>query len=169
MDEHYKQKVIEKDEIKSLTADHIRRIKTLAIKCDTKIQVEQAVGRIVVAGESEDLLHVVSEILEMLGSIKDQAHARDRAEMIAKEVQWYYLEQGVRKPYESDINAEIEVAYCKKEQKLQLNLEDGYYEIDFQSMEETKLDDSSSTVKVFRKDLKESMILLYDFKLILRR
>ena len=167
MDEQCKKKVIEKDTIKLLTPENLKRLQILQIKySDTVIKVEQMVGRIIVRGYSEDLVHVISAIHEVLDGVKEAVHEQDRAEMVAKDVQWFYEERGVRVPYEKSTNAEIETAYNAKKLNVWLETDDGDYEINFQTMKESKIsvfgdvDDGNDTgyvCKVFRKDLREGL------------
>ena len=157
VDEHCKKKVIEKETIKLLTPENLKRLRTLQMKYDTDIKVETRVGRIVVRGDSEDLIHVISTIHEILDGIKEAVHEQARAEMVAKDVQWYYEDRGKRVPYERAVNAEIEAAYLAKKNKVRLALDSGDYEINFKTWEESNLTeyDGERISKVSRKDLRD--------------
>ena len=70
MKENCKQTVIEHEAIKSLTQEHMHRIHTLELRYSVEVTVEKQVERIVLDGQSEDILQVLGEIHEILHEVK---------------------------------------------------------------------------------------------------
>ena len=58
--------------------------------------MEKQVKRIVLDGQSEDILQVVGEIHEILHEVKENEHERNHAEVLSKDVQWKYKQKAKR-------------------------------------------------------------------------
>lgn len=153
MNENCKQKVIKHEAIKSLTEEHMHRIHTLELRYSVEVTVEKQVKRIVLDGQSEDILQVVGEIHEILHEVKKNEHERNHAEVLSKDVQWKYKDKGKFEDYESDVNAKIELAYQQK--KLYVSILCGEKEcmIRFHAM--TEEDEDGNTTEVRRIDLRK--------------
>ena len=151
MNEHSKRQVINNDTIKVLSEDQIRRMHTAELLYDTKVKIEKGVGRIEIRGNSEDLLAVSGQIHEILQEAKEEEHERDRAHVLAKEVEWEFDNCGIFETFPSDVNADIEIAYAAK--KPVVSIGEGKFTIYFATM---KLKDHRGHgLDVRRRDLKK--------------
>ena len=153
MKENCKQKVIEHEAIKRLTQEHMHRIHTLELRYSVEVTVEKQVERIVLDGQSEDILQVVGEIHEILHEVKENEHERSHAEVLSKDVQWKYIKKGKFEDYESEANAKIELAYQQKKSYVSITCDGEEYKIRFDAM--TEEDEEGYTTKVRRIDLRK--------------
>ena len=154
MKEKSTKQVIENKAIQLLSQGHLRRIHTLEERYDVSILVENAVGRIIVRGQSGDILNVSGEIYKILHQLTEEEHERKRAEAISKDIQWMYRDGSNFVHYGSHVNAKIEIAYDEKKPTVIITSDDGEdYEIDFKKM--TKTDDYGNEIKVQRVDLRK--------------
>ena len=103
--------VIENDAIKLLSKRHFRKINTLEQRYDVSVSVEKVVERIVVQGQSDDILDAVGEIRQMLHQLREEEHQRKRAEALSKDIQWMYSDGADFFPCESHVNVKIELDY----------------------------------------------------------
>ena len=162
MNEHCRQQVINHEAIKMLSEDQESRIHTAELRYETKVQIEKKVGRIEVLGKFDDILAVVGQIHEILHEVKEDEHKRDRAEMLAKDVEWEYELGAKFEKYASDINAEIESAYLAKKRRVKFSMEEERkhhtYTIDFAAMRETDLQ-NGKVINVRRKDNRKGKII----------
>ena len=67
--------------------------------------------RIVVQGQSDDILDAVGEIRQMLHQLREEEHQRKRAEALSKDIQWMYSDGADFFPCESHVNVKIELDY----------------------------------------------------------
>jgi len=111
MTEKSTKQIIENEAIKLLSKGNYRKINTLEQRYDVSVMVEKEVERILVQGQSEDILNVVVEIHDMLHQLRKEELERKRAEALSKDIQWMYNDGTNFVPYESRINGEIEVAH----------------------------------------------------------
>ena len=151
MNEHCKRQVIENDTIMELSEGQVRRIHTAELRYDTEVKIEKKVGRIQIRGNSEDILAVSGQIHDVLHKVKEEERERDRAEMLAKEVEWEFEDSGIFEKFPSDINADIEMAYVEK--KLVVPIGEGKFTIDFVNM--TIKGPGGNVTDVRRRDLKK--------------
>ena len=162
MNEHCRQQVINHEAIKMLSEDQESRIHTAELRYETKVQIEKKVGRIEVLGKFDDILAVVGQIHEILHEVKEDEHKRDRAEMLAKDVEWEYELGAKFEKYASDINAEIESAYLAKKREVKFSMEEEEelrtYTIEFAAMKETDLQ-NGKVINVRRKDHRKGKII----------
>jgi len=120
--------------------------------------VEKEVERILVQGQSEDILNVVVEIHDMLHQLRKEELERKRAEALSKDIQWMYNDGTNFVPYERHINGEIEVAHHDGKKTVTITSEEGiYFLVDFSTMEEK---DAYGTIitEVKRVDRKSKII-----------
>jgi len=135
MKEKSTKNVIENEAIKSFSKGHIRKINTLEQRYDVSVSVEKMAERIVVQGQSDDILYVMGEIHEMLHQIRGEEHERKRAEALSKDIQWMYSVGTNFVRYESHVNAKIELAFHDQKNTVILTSEEGDdYEVDFAAM-----------------------------------
>ena len=134
MKEKSEKRIIENEAITSLSEEHLRRIHTLELRYDVKARVEKEVGRVVVRGQTGDILDVLGEIHKILHHVKEDEHERKQAESLSKDIQWMYKDAGTFVEYQPRVNAKIEAAYV--ETKTGVTIEEGRYRIDFNSMTE---------------------------------
>ena len=145
MNEKSTKQVIENETITNLSEEHLRKIHTLELRHDVKACVEKEVGRIVVRGQTGDILDVAGEIHKILHQVKEDEHERKQAESLSKDVQWMYKDRGTFVDYEPCVNAKIEAAYDQK--KTRVIIEGGRHEIDFNSMTEKDIDGGVTEVR----------------------
>ena len=152
MKERSTKQVVENEAITNLAEKHLRRIHTLELRYDVKACVEKEIGRIVVRGQTGDILDVVGEIHKILHQVKADEHERERAEALSKDIQWMYkdVDTGTFEDYEPQTNAKIEAAYDKK--KPVVVIEGGRYKIDFHSMTEKDIHGHGGVTDVKRLD-----------------
>ena len=136
MKEKSTKQIIENEAIKLFSKGHIRKINTLEQRYDVSVSVEKIAERIVVQGQSDDILYVMGEIHEMLHQIREEEHERKRAEAVSKDIQWMYSDGTNFVRYESHVNAKIELAYHDKKNTVILTSEQGDdYEVDLTAMQ----------------------------------
>ena len=146
-------KPIEDDAIRFFSQRHLRRIHTLEQRYDVSVLVEQMVGRVVVSGQSDDIVNVLGEIHKMLSQIREEQHERKRAEALSKDIQWMYSDGSDLVQYESALNAKIELAYHDKKTAVTITSEGEDFEINFKTMQEK--DTYGNTTEVQRIDLRK--------------
>jgi len=135
MKEKSTKQVIENEAIRFLSKEDFRKISTLEQRYDVSVSVEKIVERIVVCGQSEDILNVVGEIHKMLHQLREEEHERKRAEALSKDIQWMYSDGTNFVPYESDVNAKIELAYHDNKNTVTITSEErDDYKVDFATM-----------------------------------
>ena len=129
-----KQKLIENEEISNLTPGHLRKLHTLELRYSVQLTVEKEVERIVIDGQYEDVLQVFGEILELLHEIKKDKHERNHAEMLSKDIQWKYEEDGTFEDYDGNLNAQIELAFQKNKSKIEIQMDEENCTVKFDTM-----------------------------------
>ena len=138
MKEKSTMKAIEKETITNLSAEHFRRIHTLELRYDVKVSVEKEVGRIVIRGQTEDILDVMGEIHKILDQVKEDEHERNRAEALSKDMRWMHTghigTRDVFAEFDPLVNAKIEAAYDEKKAVVVIADGEHRYKIDFRSM-----------------------------------
>ena len=153
MKENCKQKVIEHEAIASLTQEHMHRIHTLELRYSVEVAVEKEVERIVLDGQYEDILQVFGDIHEILHEVKKDEHERTQAEVLSKDIQWKYEDNGKFEDYEGDANARIELAYQQKRPSVKITIDEEEYKISFDDM--TQEDEYSNVSEIRRVDLRK--------------
>ena len=155
-----KQKVIERDAISRLSKQQKRKIKDLEVKHDASVIVQEAVGRISIRGDAEDVLDVATTIHEILNQKIEEEHTRGVKELVSKNTQWFYYEDyGCLEPYDTSINLQIEKAYGEGRNSVVVLIEEFRYEIVFKDMKETCLDDGEKRL-VVRKEIGKGKVIL---------
>ena len=129
-----KQKVIDNEEISNLTPGHLRKLHTLELRYSVQLTVEKEVERIVIDGQYEDVLQVFGEILELLHEVEKDKHERNHAEMLSKDIQWKYEEDGTFEDYDGNLNAQIELAFQKDKSKIEIQMDEENYTVKFDTM-----------------------------------
>lgn len=153
MKENCKQQVIKNPYIDRLTKDHMQILHTLELRYQVKVTVEKEVRRIVIDGQTDDVLQVLGEILEIIHEVKKQEDERNQAKMWSEDIQWMHKTGEKFEEYNSDLNARIELAY--RQRKPSVIFENGgeKYQIDFDAM--TMEDAHSIVTEVRRIDLRK--------------
>ena len=154
--EKCKQKVIENEEISNLTQEHMRKLHTLELRYSVELKVEREVDRIVIDGQYEDVLQVFGEILELLHEVEKVKHERNHAEMLSKDIQWKYDDNGTFEDYEGDLNAQIELIFQKKKSCIAIQMDETDYRINFDTM--TMEDEYGNVSEVKRIDLRKGKL-----------
>jgi len=153
MKENCKQKEINHEAISSLTKEHMHRIHALELRYSIEVTVEKEVERIILNGQYEDILQVFGEIHEILHEVKRNEHERSHAEALSKDIQWKYKDGEKFENYESDINAQIELAYQQNKSSVIIMRDEEEYKISFHAM--TEEDEDRNTNEVRRTDLRK--------------
>lgn len=153
MKEKCKQKVIDNEEISNLTPGHLRKLHTLELRYSVQLTVEKEVERIVIDGQYEDVLQVFGEILELLHEVEKDKHERNHAEMLSKDIQWKYEEDGTFEDYEGDLNAQIELAFQKNKSRIVIQMDEINYTVNFDAMK--MKDEGGNSTDVKRIDLRK--------------
>jgi len=158
MKEKSTKQVIENEAIKLFSKGNFRKINTLEQRYGVSVSVEKIAERIVVQGQSEDILNVVGEIHEMLHQLREEKHERKRAEALSKDVEWMYSDGTNFVPYESNLNARIELAHHDEKKAVIITSEEGDdFLVDFITM---RAKDPNGTIiaEVKRVDRKSKII-----------
>lgn len=88
---------------------------------------------------------------DILNERSEEEHTRRYAELLSKNVQWYYEDEEKWEPYDDETNAQIEKAHEDKNSAVRISLhEEGEdepvrYKIDFNAMIEKNLDNGETT------------------------
>ncbi|XP_078371828.1 protein mono-ADP-ribosyltransferase PARP14-like isoform X2 [Oculina patagonica] len=137
-----KLKVIEREAISKLSKQQKRKIKELEVKHDAVVTIEEAVGRMSIRGDAEDVLDVATTIHEILNQHIEEEHTRGVEELVSKNTQWFFNDDdGSLEPYDNSINLQIEKAFGDGRNSVIVLIDDVRCEIDFKNMKETCLDD----------------------------
>ncbi|KAL9972377.1 hypothetical protein ACROYT_G018663 [Oculina patagonica] len=148
-----KLKVIEREAISKLSKQQKRKIKELEVKHDAVVTIEEAVGRISIRGDAEDVLDVATTIHEILNQQIEEEHTRGVEELVSKNTQWFfYDDDGSLEPYDNRTNLQIEKAFGNGRNSVIVLIDDVRCEIDFKNMKETCLDDGDER-GVVRKEI----------------
>ena len=158
MEERSTKQVIENDAVRLLSKGDFRQINVLEQRYDVSVSVEKMLERIVVRGQSDDVFYVVGEIHKMLHQLREEEHERKRAEALSKDIQWMYSDGTNFVPYETQVNARIELAYHDNKNTVIITSEEGdNYNVDFITM---RVNDPYGTIitEVKRVDRKSKLI-----------
>ena len=148
--ENYKHKAIEHDAVAKLSSAQKAQIDQLQYKYDTRIEIEDEIGRIVVRGDPDDVLSVATEIYDVLNKAVEEACGL--AELLYENTQWSVYDDDELVPYNKDINAQIKRAYRSGDKSI-IFVEIGErYEIVFKEMVETNLESGEKSA-VARKEI----------------
>ena len=79
--------VIDRHAITKLSVEHSSRIHAIELRYDVKASVESTVGRIVINGQTGDILDAVGEIHKLLDQVKEEEE-RKIAKAMSKLIQW---------------------------------------------------------------------------------
>ena len=147
-------KVIEHDAISHLSEEKTSKILNLEVKYDVIIRLEHYIGRISVRGDAEDVLDVVTTILEILNEYIEEEHSKGIEELLRKNTQWYYQEDDDEdwQPYDPRVNFHIETAYKDGQKSVLLIIDGARCEIVFKDMKEICLEDEEES-NVKRKEI----------------
>ncbi|XP_038045720.1 protein mono-ADP-ribosyltransferase PARP14-like [Patiria miniata] len=109
-----------------------------------------------VQGRTINVKDAIFSIQEWFTRMQVQETDKQRSEHLTKEVLWQYNTPTGVEDYEADINAIIEDAYQRKQPSVVLDLEDGWFTIDFRKMEEQS---TAGAFSVNRVDLQQDATL----------
>ena len=126
--------VIERHAITMLSLEHSRRIHAIELRYDVEASIENIVGRIVINGQTDDILNAMGEIHKLLDQVKEEEEELKTAEALSKVTQWKFKDCDTDsfEPFKPLVNAKIEAAYDKK--KPAVDIADGLYRVDFETM-----------------------------------
>ena len=134
----------------------MRKLHTLELRYSVELKVEREVDRIVIDGQYEDVLQVFGEILELLHEVEKVKHERNHAEMLSKDIQWKYDDNGTFEDYEGDLNAQIELIFQKNKTCIAIQMDETDYRINFDTM--TMEDEYGNVSEVKRIDLRKGKL-----------
>ena len=137
--------VIERHAITKLSLEHSRRIHAIGLRYDVEASIESTVGRIVISGQTDDILNTMGEIYKLLDQVKEEDEELKTAEALSKVTQWKFkdCDTGSFEPFEPLINVKIEAAYDKM--KPTVDIADGLYRVHFKTMVMEEIQDSNGT------------------------
>ena len=126
--------VIDRHAITKLSLEHSRRIHAIELRYDVKASVESTVGRIVINGQTDDILDAMGEIHKLLDQVKEEEEELKTAEALSKVTQWMFknCDTDSFEPFDLLVNAKIEAAYNKN--KPAVDIADGSCRVDFKAM-----------------------------------
>ena len=84
-----KQKV-EDDAVNFLSERQVKKLEKKATELDVDIEIEPRVSRIVVSGNPKDVAEIIGVVYEEINHCKEKQREKERAQLVAKNVQWYY-------------------------------------------------------------------------------
>ena len=126
--------VIERHAITKLSPEQSRRIHAIELRYDVKASIERTVGRIVINGQTDDILNAMGDIHKLLDQVKEEEEELKTAEALSKVTQWMFKDCDTDsfEPFDLLVNAKIEAAYIKN--KPAVDIADGSCRIDFKAM-----------------------------------
>ncbi|KAL9974244.1 hypothetical protein ACROYT_G011259 [Oculina patagonica] len=149
-----KQQKIKTALTENLREQHMKILNTLSLRYDVKITVEHE--HIVVDGQLDDIVQVISEIHEMLHEVEKEEHERSQAEVLSVDIQWMYKSKGKFEEYDSRLKAQIELAFRQKKQSVFIEKDGKQYLIDYRAM--TQEDAYHNVTDVRRIDLRKDVV-----------
>ena len=125
-------------------------------------------GQLTIQGMHQDVYNAYEVVQKLLREVDHVEQERQKDEILSNIVQWRYVEtddqgQEHQRPYEKELNAVIEKAFCDKLPNVTLPADDSVYIIDFRTMEEYCAGDTTDCVKVIRKDLLKGIFIFSIF------
>ena len=125
--------------------------KARKIGCDLSMSHD---GMLEIFGLKEKVSAAYDMILEMLLSFKKSAEMQKDAKVLAKLVQWYYIDQHREsQAFSRGNNAQLEKAYNNSERYLEIKDPKGrQYKVDLKKMEEYPLRGKSVKIHIVRSD-----------------
>lgn len=149
--DHSKLKVIVRDAISKLSKQQTRKIVGLQQNHDAVVTIEEAIGRISIRGDADDVLDIATEIHEILNQQIEEEHVRGVGELLSKNIQWYFYDNDdheTPKRYDPHINLEIEEAFNDGKNSVIVLIDEARCKVVFKDMEETCLEDGEKRVVV---------------------
>ena len=126
--------VIDRHAITKLSPEHSRRIHAIELRYDVKASIERTVGRIVINGQTDDILDAMGDIHKLLDQVKEEEEELKTAEALSKVTQWMFknCDTDSFEPFDLLVNAKIEAAYNKN--KPAVDIANGTCRVDFKAM-----------------------------------
>ncbi|KAK3729577.1 hypothetical protein QZH41_017197 [Actinostola sp. cb2023] len=166
--EQSKKKTIDNTDIEGLSPTQEERILRLQEKYFTEIEVQKRFSRIIISGVINDVSETAFAIFEILNEKAEEEHKRKYAELVSKNVHWFYIDGDEEVQYDDETNAKIEQAYMDKQTSINITLIEDHkeqrYKIDFASMTETNVD-AHKTTRVVRKEHGKGTYILLMLKM----
>ncbi|XP_043930817.1 protein mono-ADP-ribosyltransferase PARP14-like [Protopterus annectens] len=135
-------------------------LQTICAMCEkTQIKVELETDSIVVKGKTDDVLASVVKINSLLQDLKERINRKQEEDIIKKTVQWEIVTEENIKPFNSNLNYELEMNFLKKQNIFTYTHGGQLYTINFEKKEQA--DPQGNCVKIRRR------ILLEDHQLAL--
>ncbi|CAH1266036.1 MID1 [Branchiostoma lanceolatum] len=154
-------KAIERDEtipsMFKLTEKQKEHVRSLALRHDCLATFTR--NNIRLQGRVTDVMIASQDIKDFQRDVamkaKDDKHLSDKAELLLKTVQWYYIDDNEEKqPYAPKVNYVIEEAFDAKKKGVDFEFEGEQLHIDFRTMKETVVGDmAASAADVVRYEL----------------
>ncbi|KAI8490328.1 positive regulation of interleukin-4-mediated signaling pathway, partial [Branchiostoma belcheri] len=127
-----------------LTEEQKQHVSSLALCHDCLATFTRSNIRL--QGRVWDVMMASNDIKEFQRDVemkaKEEKHLREKAELLLKTVQWYYVDDKEEKqPYDAKVNCMIEEAYKAQKRSVDFEFEGEDLHIDFQTMRETVVGD----------------------------
>ncbi|XP_022795889.1 poly [ADP-ribose] polymerase 14-like isoform X2 [Stylophora pistillata] len=144
-------KTILNDAISKLSTQQTRKIVELQLNHDAVVTIEEAVGRISIRGDADDVLDIATEIHEILSQQIEEEHVRGVGELLCRNIQWYSYYPDDHEnldPYDARDNLRIEEAFNDGKESVIVVIDENRYEIVFKDMIERCVEDGEESIVV---------------------
>ena len=148
--------VIKHEVISRLSKRCIRDLKRMSRDQDVKLDQPES-DTIILEGLPKDVMHMNSEVSNIIQEQMERAHKEERAEQMSRTVQWYMVgTSGKDEPFDIMANNDIELAYQAKKPSLLFTHQNLKAEINFGNKEVTFL--RNGKIKLVRRRDGKSII-----------
>ena len=124
---------VEKNTVSQLSHKQIDTLKEKAIDRDVRLEIETAVGLIVVRGDPTEVTGMVGEIWHELDVRNNKIQEEQQALLVSKNVEWSYDLQGAKMAFGPKTNGKIEMAHIKEQSTVQISLRGDEFVIDLKT------------------------------------
>ena len=151
-----KPRVIKHEVISHLSKRCIRDLKRMSRDQDVKLDQPES-DTIILEGLPKDVMHMNSEVSNIIQEQMERAHKEERAKQMSRTVQWYMVgASGKDEPFDIMANNDIELAYQAKKPSLLFTHQNLKAEINFGNKEVTFL--RNGKIKLVRRRDGKSII-----------
>ncbi|XP_070551876.1 protein mono-ADP-ribosyltransferase PARP14-like [Ptychodera flava] len=154
------EKVVEDNDVGSLTDDEVTELKKQAESLQARVEEINTgrVFRLKLKGTPEAVMELNDKVTEFLKRVQEEHRREAAATALAKNVAWLYWNEDGFEEYEDEVAGYIEQEYKAGNEDVFFELDDSSYQVCFDSMTEVDLSDGSKVP--VRRDLKEGGISL---------
>ncbi|KAL4231447.1 Poly (ADP-ribose) polymerase [Mactra antiquata] len=138
----------------TLNFTYIQKIKKDAANHHVEVKVNNELGTVHLVGLSENVQQVCTEVFAQLRNAEKSVNLKNQAQLLSNIVRWMFLKDNKTYPFPDKINLEIETAYKNKRKTIKVKIgRTSEFEIDFNNMVETDVNNSATSYPVIRRDL----------------